>query len=117
MQQFFDVATGYMDCNDHDMLPFDPALKTGVGRLPDTGPSSAFQPTLSRFENQVGTAKSRGLRDALIEACLAAHPRPHKLIVLDMDSTDDFTNGNSNYPSFTATMTSICIPRCSSSMM
>ena len=52
---FFAIAMGYEDGNDHQTLRFDPGLKTAVGRLPETDPALASQPTISRFENRVVT--------------------------------------------------------------
>ena len=92
-QRLFAVAMGYEDANDHRSLRFDPGLKTAVGRLPETGPALASQPTLSRFENRVGNRELRRLGDALMDAYLAAHPAPRKVIVLDIDATDDPTHG------------------------
>lgn len=92
-QRLFAIAMGYEDGNDHQSLRFDPGLKTAVGRLPETDPALASQPTLSRFENRVGNCELRRLSDALIDAYVAAHPAPRKVIVLDMDATDDPVHG------------------------
>jgi hypothetical protein len=92
-QRLFAIALGYEDCNDHGTLRFDPGLKTAIGRLPETGEALASQPTLSRLENRVSNAELRRLSDALMQAYLAAHPGERKLIVLDIDATDDPTHG------------------------
>ena len=92
-QRLFAIAMGYEDANDHQSLRFDPGLKTAVGRLPETDPPLASQPTLSRFENRVGNCELRRLSDALMDAYVAAHPAPRKVIVLDMDATDDPVHG------------------------
>ena len=47
----FANAGGYEDCDDLDMLRFDPVSKTACGRLPETGGDLAAQPTLSRLDN------------------------------------------------------------------
>lgn len=92
-QRLFAIAMGYEDANDHQSLRFDPGLKTAVGRLPETGPPLASQPTLSRFENRVGNRELRRLSDALMDAYVGAHPAPRKVVVLDMDATDDPVHG------------------------
>ena len=92
-QRIFAVALGYEDGNDHNSLRFDPALKTAVGRLPESFSFLASQPTLSRFENRMNHADLRRLGEALVEAYIAAHPGPRKLIVLDVDATDDPIHG------------------------
>lgn len=93
-QRLFAVAMGYEDANDHQALRFDPGLKTAVGRLPETGPALASQPTLSRFENRVRNRELHRLSEALLDAYIAAHPTPRKVIVLDIDATDDPTHGH-----------------------
>lgn len=92
-QRIFAIAMGYEDANDHQSLRFDPGLKTAVGSLPETGPALASQPTICRFENGVGNRELRRLSDALIDAYVAAHPAQQKVIVLDVDATDDPTHG------------------------
>jgi len=92
-QRLFAIAMGYEDGNDHQSLRFDPGLKTAVGSLPETDLALASQPTLSRFENRVGNRELRRLSDILMDAYVAAHPGPRKVIVLDIDSTDDPTHG------------------------
>jgi hypothetical protein len=92
-QRIFAIAAGYEDCNDHDTLRFDPALKTALGLLPGTGNALASQPTLSRFENRFSAAELRRVSDVLFDAYIEAHPKTRKLIVIDMDSTDDPTHG------------------------
>lgn len=99
-QRLFAIAMGYEDCNDHQTLRSDPGLKTAVGSLPETGPALASQPTLSRFENSIGNAELRRLSDVLIEAYIAAHQAPRRLIVLDVDSTDDPTHGQQQLSMF-----------------
>jgi hypothetical protein len=99
-QRLFAIAMGYEDCNDHQSLRSDPGLKTAVGSLPETDPALASQPTLSRFENRVGNGELRRLSDALMDAYVAAHPAPRKVIVLDMDATDDPTHGQQQLSMF-----------------
>jgi len=41
------IAAGYPDANDCDSLRDDPAFKTAVGRLPETGAQLCSQPTLA----------------------------------------------------------------------
>ena len=53
----------------------------------------ASQPTLSRFENRANAKDLRRLSDGLLKLYLKTHPGPRKVIVLDMDATDDPTHG------------------------
>src|SRR5437870_1233422 len=45
-QRVFQIACGYEDQDDADTLRTDPLLKLVCGRLPDTDPDLASQPTL-----------------------------------------------------------------------
>jgi hypothetical protein len=53
-QRVFQIACGYEDQNDSDSLRTDPLFKLVCGKLPQTGPDLASQPTISRLENAVG---------------------------------------------------------------
>jgi hypothetical protein len=92
-QRMFAIAQGYEDNNDAATLARDPAMKIMAGKAPDSVGDLASQPTLSRFENMVSTKDLRRLSDWLLELYLKTHPGPRKVIVLDMDATDDPTHG------------------------
>ena len=49
--RMFAITCGYEDCDDLDVLRFDPAFKLACGRLPETGRDLMSQPTLSWLEN------------------------------------------------------------------
>jgi hypothetical protein len=65
-----------------------------AGKAPETAGDLASQPTLSRFENRADTKDLRRLSDVLLKLYLKTHPGPRKVIVLDMDATDDPTHGH-----------------------
>jgi hypothetical protein len=92
-QRLFAIALGYEDANDAAFLARDPALKTMAGRLPDSDGDLASQPTLSRFENGVGAPELYRFSQALWDLYLATHPNPRKVVVVDLDGTDDPTHG------------------------
>src|SRR5215216_2661448 len=50
-QRVYQIACGYPDQDDADTLRTDPLLKLACGRLPETEPDLASQPTISRLEN------------------------------------------------------------------
>ena len=64
-----------------------------AGKATESDGDLASQPTLSRFENRVTAKDLRRLSDRLLELYLKTHPGPRKVIVLDMDGTDDPTHG------------------------
>jgi hypothetical protein len=92
-QRVFAIAQGYEDNNDAAALAKDPAFKIMAGKAPESSGDLASQPTLSRFENRVTTKDLRRLSDWLLDLYLKTHPGPRKIIVLDMDATDDPTHG------------------------
>ena len=92
-QRLFAIAQGYEDNNDAATLAKDPAFKIMAGKAPESAPDLASQPTLSRFENRATAKDLRRLSDRLLELYLKTHPGPRKVIVLDMDATDDPTHG------------------------
>jgi hypothetical protein len=94
-QRVFQIACGYEDQDDADFLRTDPLLKLVCGRLPDTGPDLASQPTLSRLENAVDRKSCYRLAVALGELDVRERERDGvpAHIILDVDGTDDPTHG------------------------
>ena len=64
-----------------------------AGKAPESAADLASQPTLSRFENMVTTKDLRRFSNWLLDLYLKTHPGPRKVIVLDMDATNDPTHG------------------------
>lgn len=95
-QRVFQIACGYEDQNDADALRTDPLLKLVCGRLPESDPDLASQPTLSRLENAVDRTACYRLAVALGQLYLRERERAGvpTHIVLDLDSTDDPTHGD-----------------------
>jgi hypothetical protein len=94
-QRIYQIAAGYEDQDDADALRSDPLLKLVCGRLPETDPDLASQPTFSRWENGFSARDCYRLAEALGAIYLAERARagvPTR-IVLDLDSTDDPTHG------------------------
>jgi hypothetical protein len=94
-QRVLPIACGYADQNDADRLRTDPLLKLVCGRLPDSGPALASQPTLSRLENASDRHTAERLAAALVELYIRERSR-HRVpahIVLDVDGTDDPAHG------------------------
>ena len=94
-QRIYQIVAGYADQDDADALRSDPLLKLVCGRLPDSDPDLASQPTFSRLENAFSARDCYRLAAALGEIYLRERERggiPTR-IVLDLDSTDDPTHG------------------------
>ena len=94
-QRVFQLACGYEDQNDATALRADPLLKLVCGRLPESGPDLASQPTLSRLENAVDRRACYRLALALLAVYLRERERAGRpaRILLDVDGTDDPAHG------------------------
>lgn len=92
-QRVFQIAAGYEDANDATTLRHDPIFKLLLGRLPESGPPLASQPTMSRFENRVSRTELYRLARVLVEQFIASYEHAPKLIVLDFDDTEDPAHG------------------------
>lgn len=94
-QRLYQITAGYADQNDADTLRSDPLLKLVCGRLPETDPDLASQPTISRFENSFSARDCYRLAEALGAVYLREREQAGvpSHILLDLDSTDDPTHG------------------------
>ena len=94
-QRIYQIVAGYEDQDDADALRSDPLLKLVCGRLPESDPDLASQPTFSRLENALSATDCYRLAVALGEVYLRERERDGvpTHIVLDLDSTDDPTHG------------------------
>lgn len=90
--RMYGILADYADQNDHDLLRSDPIFKLLCGRSIHDD-DLASQPTLSRFENAIGTHSFFGLRDMLIDQFIASFDEPPKMLTLDIDPFDDPTHG------------------------
>ena len=93
-QRIFQIALGYEDADDADMLRTDPALKAACERLPVSGVDLASQPTVSRLENKVSRSQLMRMAYALGDAFIASFPTPPRELLLDLDDTGDVVHGN-----------------------
>jgi hypothetical protein len=96
-QRIFGLACGHPDANDADRLADDPIHKLLLGRDPIDGDPLASQPTLSRFENQVGVHELHAMGCELAASVIERHGRRlhgrARTITIDLDPTDDPTHG------------------------
>jgi hypothetical protein len=96
-QRIFGLACGHPDANDADRLANDPIHKLLLGRDPVDGDPLASQPTISRFENQIGVQALYAMGRELAANVIDRHrQRLHgraRRITIDLDPTDDPTHG------------------------
>ena len=96
-QRIFGIACGHPDGNDGDRLADDPIHKLLLGRDPITGDALASQPTISRFENDVGSQELYAMGQELALSVIERHQRRRRgharRVTIDLDPTDDATHG------------------------
>ena len=92
-QRIFQIACGYDDANDCNVLRHDPAFKAACDRLPLLGAPLASQSSLSRLENAPRRTELYRLAQALLETFLASYDRASQAILLDIDDTADEVHG------------------------
>jgi len=99
----YGIVLGYEDCNDATILRRDPVLKTCCDREPFSERDLASQPTLSRFENEVGPKACYLFAKQLLESYFVRHPkRPKHPLIFDLDTSHDPTHGQQEFTAFHA---------------
>ncbi|MBC8204369.1 MAG: IS1380 family transposase [FCB group bacterium] len=93
-QRTYQIACGYEDGNDSDMLRNDPVFKICAGKLPDSGEGLSSQPTISRFENAPSRTELYRIALAIVDNFIDSYSEEPKIIVLDYDDTDDPVHGH-----------------------
>jgi hypothetical protein len=93
-------------------LAADPMHKMLLDRDPVTGLDMASQPTLSRFENAVGPRQLYNMGVALAESVIERHGKRvgvhSKLVIIDLDPTDDPTHGAQQLSFFNSHYNNAC---------
>src|SRR5439155_3350045 len=96
-QRIYGLACGYPDANGAAPLADDPIHTLMLGRDPIDGDPLAPQPTISGFENQVGSQALYAMGRDLAANVIDRHrQRLHgraRRITIDLDPTDDPTHG------------------------
>src|ERR1022692_2214870 len=111
-QRVFSMACGYPDANDSARLSEDPIHKLLLDREPIEGRDLASQPTLSRFENEVGVKELYRSGEFLAESVIRRHAKRlrHRAyrVTIDLDPTDDPTHGTQQLSFFNGHYDSWC---------
>ena len=106
--RMFALACGYEDCDDLDVLRFDPAFKLACGRLPESGRDLMSQPTLSRLENAPSWRELARMGLTMIDLFCDSFERVPQRIVLDIDDTPDAVHGGQQLALFNAHYDEYC---------
>ncbi len=88
-QRIMQIAAGYEDANDCNVLRNDGVLKLCSGQEK----SLASQPTMSRFENQLGRKELYNIAKVFVDKFIASYPSQPKAIILDCDDTNAILYG------------------------
>lgn len=92
-QRIGQIACGYEDANDSDALRSDPVFKLFAGRLPNSDPDLASQPTMTRLENSISRTTLYRVARALMDVFIRSYEQAPEIVVLDLDDTDDVVHG------------------------
>jgi hypothetical protein len=106
--RMFAIACGYEDCDDLDVLRFDPAFKLACGRLSESGDDLMSQPTLSRLENAPSWRELGRMGLSLIDLFCDSFKIVPVRIVLDIDDTADRVHGGQQLALFNAHYDDYC---------
>ena len=106
--RMFAIACGYEDCDDLDVLRFDPAFKLACGRLSESGDDLMSQPTLSRLENAPSWRELGRMGLSLIDLFCNSFKIVPVRIVLDIDDTADRVHGGQQLALFNAHYDDYC---------
>jgi hypothetical protein len=111
-QRIYGLASGYADANDAARLAHDPIFKLLLDRSPIAGPELSSQPTLSRFENSIGSKENYRLALALALSVIERQKKrlrgKVRRITIDLDPTDDPTHGQQQFTFFNAHYDTYC---------
>ena len=88
-QRVMQIAAGYEDANDCNVLKDDEILKLCANQEK----ALATQPTISRFENKVNTRELYNMAKVFVDHFIASYESEPGIIILDPDDTNSFTYG------------------------
>ena len=94
IQRVAQIACGYEDADDCDLLRHDPIFKMIAGRYPEFGEALSSQPTMSRFENSISRTTLYRLARVFADIFIASYAEEPECIILDVDDTDDPVHGS-----------------------
>ena len=93
-QRTFQIACGYEDGNDCNELRSDSIFKLCAGKLPETDPDLASQPTMCRLENSVSNSELYRIAKVFADIFISSYKKEPGLIILDCDDTNNNTHGD-----------------------
>lgn len=92
-QRIFQIACGYEDGDDCDLLRNDSVLKLCAGKTPDSPPLSS-QPTISRLENKMSIRELYNMGICFVQEFIHSYAQEPECIILDCDDSNFNAYGN-----------------------
>jgi len=92
-QRIFQIAAGYQDSDDCDLLRGDSILKICSGRLPDDKALNS-QPTMSRLENKLTDRELYKIGEVFLNEFIRSCEKAPKVLILDCDDSNFNTYGD-----------------------
>ena len=86
-QRIFQIACGYEDADDCDLLRDDPILKICAGREANA-PALSSQPTISRLENKLSIGELYDMGLLFVEEFMRSYAQEPECIILDCDDSN-----------------------------
>jgi hypothetical protein len=93
-QRVYQIASGYEDANDCNMLRGDAIIKLCSGQLPETGMDLGSQPTMSRFENSVSRSELYRMAKMFVLNFINSYGSEPPVIIIDPDDTNHTAYGD-----------------------
>lgn len=93
-QRVYQIAGGYEDGNDCDLLRKDAILKLCSNKLPESDSDLSSQPTMSRFENSVSKTDLYRIAKMFVSKFISSYSTEPEVIILDADDTNNIAYGN-----------------------
>ena len=88
-QRVLQIAAGYEDADDCDLLRTDGMMKLASGRLPGDG-ALCSQPTMTRLENHVQHKELYDMGWAFVRHFVESYDKEPVKIILDLDDSNAF---------------------------
>jgi hypothetical protein len=92
MQRIYQIAAGYEDADDCDLLRNDSILKICSGRSPEDK-SLSSQPSMTRLENKMTDRELYRIGEVFLEEFIRSYAKAPEVIILDCDDSNFNTYG------------------------
>jgi hypothetical protein len=91
-QRVFQIAAGYEDADDCDLLRHDPILKLAVGHTPEER-DLCSQPTMTRLENHLSHLELWNIRNLFVNHFISSYKEEQDRIILALDVSNSNAYG------------------------